>query len=263
MSLEQEDQNLEKTKIIVANWKMYGSYEFAIDYFKTICDAILPNNFLFIICPPYPYIGVGARIIAEHQSEQIVIGAQNVSRFTKLSSTGDISVEILEDCMVKSVIVGHTERRAIGETDDIINKKLKLLQSSEIEPILCIGESEEEYKNGKTEEVLRAQIRGALKDVRKLENLMISYEPVWAIGTGKTPKQEEISNTSKYITDEVEKVCKVENLHVLYGGSVNGDNIAIMLQNNDIDGLMLGGFSRETKKFCEFFENLAKSNWKK
>ena len=263
MVARQENNILEKNKIIVANWKMYGSYEFAIDYFKTICDAILPSNFLFVICPPYPYLGVGARMIAEHQSEQIAIGAQNVSRFTKLSSTGDVSVEMLEDCMVKAVIVGHTERRAIGETNDIINKKLKLLQNSNIAPILCIGENEEEYKNKKTEEVLKSQIRGALKDIRKLENLMIAYEPIWAIGTGKTPTQAEIYDISKYIENEVEKICKVENLYLLYGGSVNEDNIDMMLQNDNIDGLMLGGFSRETKKFCDFFENLAKSNWKK
>jgi len=261
--VETENDFPEKSKIIVANWKMFGSYDFAIDYFKNLCDAILPSNFLFIVCPPFPYIGVGTRIIAEHQNEQVVVGAQNVSRFSKVSSTGEISIEMLEDCMVKAVIIGHSERRAIGETDEVINKKMKLLQSSEIVPILCIGESEQDKTNGKTEETLKNQIKIALKDIKKLENLIIAYEPVWAIGSGKTPTQKELSQISAYIKTEVEKVCKVENLNILYGGSVDSNNISEMLSNDDLDGVILGAFGRDTKAFCDFFENIAKNRWKK
>ena len=263
MVLKSGETNVERRKIVIANWKMFGNYEFALDFFKKICDAILPEDLRFIICPPFPYIGLGGRIIAEHDTEQIIVGAQNVSHFLKTASTGEVNVEMLEDCLAKAVIVGHSERRAMGEDDAVINKKIKNLQGTEIQAILCIGENEEENSEGIKEDVLKRQIKNALKDVKMVENLFIAYEPIWAIGSGKTPTQDEIAETANFIKQEINKVCKVENLFVLYGGSVNQDNLREMLANSDLDGVMIGGFSTQTKEFCEFFENMCKENWKK
>ncbi len=235
---------------------MYGTYDFTIEYFKSLCDLLLDENIKIIVCPPLQFANLGRRILFEHDNTQITIGAQNVSHLTEVASTGEVSVEMLEECDTKAVIVGHSERRAICDNDEYINKKIKNLQSSSICPILCIGENADIRKSGDTEVFLENQIKTALKDIKKLENLVVAYEPIWAIGTGKTPTQDDISSIAKFITKTVNSLCDVRTLNVVYGGSVNDKNLHEMLSNKDISGVLIGSFSLKTKEFCQALENI-------
>ena len=243
-------------KIIVANWKMFGDFDFTIHYFKHLCEEPMDENLRVIICPPYPYINVGCGILFDNEVENICLGAQNVSHLTEQASTGEIDVKILEEIGAKAVIIGHSERREIGETDEIINKKIKTIQNSSLCPILCVGENEGQKENNKTDDAIKQQIECALKDVKKLDCLIIAYEPVWAIGTDEVPNDKEIENIANLIIKTANGCCKINDLYVLYGGSVNGANIKSFLKIKNIDGVLVGRYSTKMHEFCETLKHI-------
>ena len=240
-------------KIIVANWKMFGDFEFTIHYFKHLCDCMLDLNLKVIVCPPVPYINLAQRIITEHENEQICIGAQCVSASDNMSSTGEISAKMLEECGAKIVMVGHSERRKIDETDEIVNRKLAVIAGSSLGAILCVGEDESIKSKGQGAvcDFIKKQLDAALKGIKIDESIMIAYEPIWAIGSGKTPTEEEISIVANTIKEHVDN-----DVRVLYGGSVNESNINKMVSCKAIDGILIGRFSTKTHEFCSALEGL-------
>lgn len=240
-------------KIIIANWKMFGDFEFTIHYFKHLCDCMLDPKLRIVVCPPAPYINLAQRIITEHENEQICIGAQCVSASENVSSTGEISVKMLEECGAKVVMVGHSERRKIDETDEVVNRKLAVLKSSTLGAILCVGENESIKSKGQDAvcEFITKQLDVALKGIKIDDDIMIAYEPIWAIGSGKTPTEEEISMVANTIREHFD-----DGVRVLYGGSINEENINKMVACKAIDGVLIGRFSTATHEFCDALEGL-------
>ena len=240
-------------KILVANWKMFGDFDFTIHYFKHLCDCMLDPNLRIIVCPPVPYINLAHRIITENESEQICVGAQCVSASENISSTGEVSAKMLEECGAKVAIVGHSERRKIDETNDVINGKLAVLAGSALGAILCVGEDESVRSKGQASvcEFIKKQLDVALKGIKIDDGLMIAYEPIWAIGGDKTPTEEEISVVANTIREHLG-----ESVRVLYGGSINENNINKMICCKAIDGVLIGRFSTKTHEFCDALESL-------
>lgn len=240
-------------KIVVANWKMFGDFEFTIHYLKHLCDCMLDPNLRVIVCPPVPYINLAQRIITEHENEQICVGAQCVSASENISSTGEISAKMLEECGAKIAMVGHSERRKIDETDEIVNRKLAVLANSALGTILCVGEDESIKSKGQGAvcEFIKKQLDVALKGIKIDESIMIAYEPIWAIGSGKMPTEEEISVVANTIKEHVG-----DNVRVLYGGSINENNINQMINCGATDGILIGRFSTKTHEFCSALEGL-------
>ena len=240
-------------KIIVANWKMFGDFEFTIHYFKHLCDCVFDPKLRVIVCPPVPYINLAQRIITEHENEQICVGAQCVSASESISSTGEISAKMLEECGAKVVMVGHSERRKIDETDDVVNKKLAVLESSALGAILCVGENENIKLQGRDAvcEFIKNQLDSALKGIKIDESMMIAYEPIWAIGSGNTLTEEEISVVANTIKEHLG-----DGVRILYGGSINESNINKMIACKAIDGILVGRFGTKTHEFCSALEGL-------
>ena len=238
-----------KKKKIIGNWKMNGlsnSYK-EIELLKDNYDS---ESFEVTICPPFTLL---ADFINRFVNTKIKIGSQNSSQFETGAYTGEISVDMLKDIGVNSVLVGHSERRSIyNETDTIIKKKLNLVLLRSLEAILCVGETLDERNNNKTSEVVTKQIIDAITDEQNIHNLSIAYEPLWAIGSGKTPSIEEIIDVHKSIKNTLKKTFGIKNaskVSVLYGGSVNQNNSKEILSLEKVDGVLVGGASL---KFSDF-----------
>ena len=220
---------------LVANWKLNGSREFnhqwALEFFRNFNG----HNFSSLgIAPASLYIDHLKGVIAEHD---IQIGSQNIDLEETGSRTGEISASMIKDLGCAFSIIGHSERRMLfHETNQMICQKLIQANNNSIIPILCIGESVDENKSNITFNVLKKQIIGALKDVNELSSLIIAYEPIWAIGSGKTPNPEEINSAHEMIKDVVQsRFPKIDLESVLYGGSVNFKNASSLFEQKNID----------------------------
>ena len=187
--------------------------------------------------------------LADHE---IKIGSQNIALEETGAFTGEISASMIKDLGCEFSIVGHSERRMLfHETNQMIGQKLIQANNNSVIPILCIGESTEENKSNSTYNVLEQQIIEALKDVNKLNSLIIAYEPIWAIGSGKTPNPEEINSVHEMIKDVVQsRFQKIDLESVLYGGSVNHKNASSLFEQKNIDGALIGGASLDGKEFA-------------
>ena len=235
---------------LVANWKLNGSREFnhqwALEFFRNFNG----HNFSSLgIAPASLYIDHLKSVIAEYD---IKIGSQNIDLEEIGSRTGEISAYMIKDLGCAFSIIGHSERRMLfHETNQMICQKLIQANNNSVIPILCIGESVEENKNNITFNVLKKQIIGALKDVNELSSLIIAYEPIWAIGSGKTPNPEEINSAHEMIKDVVQsRFPKIDLVSVLYGGSVSITNAASLFDQKNIDGALIGGASLDGKEFA-------------
>ena len=248
--------NFSDNKLIIANWKMFGNFEFTKDYFHKISDKYFDNRIRVIVCPPYPYINYGYMLLSQHNNEQVCMGAQDVSSLIKEASTGEINYQMLEEIGAKIALVGHSERRQLFETDEIVNEKIKNLQNSSITAVLCIGETEEINSKGETNQFLSQQIKNALININEIETFFVAYEPVWAIGNNKTPSLDDIEKISSFIRKEVNNICKIDNLKVLYGGSVKQNNMNDIIKLDGVDGVLVGSFSLKTDDFFKTIENL-------
>lgn len=239
--------------LVIGNWKLNGSTEMVKELIMALCNKL--SNFTgcdVVIAPPVVYLN-----LAKHHLgiSNIVLGAQNVDINIAGAFTGEVSASMLKDIGAKYIIIGHSERRTYHkESDDNIVKKFTVLKLTGLIPILCIGESKTENQNGKTESVCARQIDAIINrlGVQALENSVIAYEPIWAIGTGKSAKPTEVQAVHKFIRGYIAKhnVEIAENITILYGGSVNTSNATELFTQLDIDGALVGGASLMADTFA-------------
>jgi len=210
-----------------------------------------------VLCPPFVSL-VAVNMML--QSSSIKLGAQNMYFEAKGAYTGEISPLMLRE-LCEFVILGHSERRwYFGETDEMVKKKIEAALANKLKPILCVGERFEENEAGKTEEVISRQVTAALSGIEPVRDLVVAYEPVWAIGTGKAASGRQAVVTIQFIRDVVTKLWDeniAQNLRVLYGGSVTGANIAEFISHPEIDGALVGGASLKAEEFVGIVETTA------
>lgn len=236
-----------KYMYFIANWKMYGNLQSLNTLSKVIkfskSKEIRKGRLIY--CPPYTLI---SSFLKKFQNCLIDIGAQNCHESDNFGPhTGFINAKMLKNVGVNYVIIGHSENREKGETDKIINQKIRSAIKAKLKVIFCIGETLKQKKNGKTKSVLQKQIKFGLDKVNKKTNLFIAYEPVWSIGTGKIPKMKDLKQTVKFIKNQFKfKIPKI-----LYGGSVNPQNIKDLREIKELDGFLIGGASQNPKKFID------------
>ncbi len=228
-------------KIIAANWKMNGSDELM----KEFSQLTRAKRNDIIICPPFTLLDSAKTLLPNF----IKIGAQNCSEEEKGAFTGEISASMLQEKSVSHVLIGHSERRTLfKETDDMIFKKVKAAIKSKLTPIVCIGETLSEKEANKTLQVLDSQINGSLAKIEPNKQVIVAYEPVWAIGTGLTPDENEIKETHQYIKTKLNQHFSTD-IPILYGGSANSENCSQIISIDNVGGLLVGGASLKKHDF--------------
>ena len=235
---------------LVANWKLNGSKEFNHQWALEFLRNFNGNNFSILgIAPASLYIDHLKTILTDYDIE---IGSQNIDLEETGARTGEISASMIKDLGCAFSIIGHSERRMLfHETNQMICQKLIQADNNSVIPILCIGESAEENQSNNTFNVLEQQIIEALENANELCPLIIAYEPVWAIGSGKTPKPEEINSVHEMIKDVVQsRFPKIGLESVLYGGSVNFKNASSLFEQKNVDGALIGGASLDGREFA-------------
>ena len=239
--------------IIAGNWKMNKTPkegQFFIE--KMIGELGAHENTNVIVCPPF----TGLSILPK--SSKYKLGAQNCYFEDLGAYTGEISAEMLIDCDVKYVILGHSERRTIfGEDDVSIGKKVSKVIVSGITPILCIGETIEQLNDGIAKETLFAQLKKGLKHINNIENIIIAYEPVWAIGTGLTASVEKVREMHLFIRKTIAEIYSEKEsdiVPILYGGSVNINNAEELINVENVNGFLIGGASLDVEKFVNIIK---------
>lgn len=239
--------------LIAGNWKMNLTSAESVKLVKELKEKVKDvTGTDILVCPSFTSLKKVSSLL---KKSNIELGAQNVYCEEKGAFTGEVSAAMIKEVGCRYVIIGHSERRHIlKENDDLINKKIKVSLKNKLRPILCVGETLEERESGKTSEIVVGQIKNGLKDITKdeMHKIVIAYEPLWAIGTGKnaTPEQAQeihvlIRNTVKEIFDD--KVCA--EIRILCGGSVKPDNIKDLMMQSDIDGALVGGASLKAEDF--------------
>ena len=243
-----------RKKLIAANWKMYKTPDQARDFFRDFLPLVKGHDRdEIVICPTYLCIDVALN--AAHGSN-VAVGAQDVHWEKEGAFTGEINASMLVAVGTTHVIIGHSERRQhFGETDDTVNLKLKSSLESGLTPIVCVGEVLEEREAGLTDDVLRRQCLRAFHAIsaRKAAKLVVAYEPVWAIGTGKTATPQMASDAHAIIRGEAAKAFGQEFadcLRILYGGSVKPENAPALMSEEEIDGALVGGASLDPRSFA-------------
>ena len=236
--------------MVVGNWKMNCTKEESVSLARAIRQELgEPKSGTVAIAPPFTSL---AHVYEEIKDSPIKLCAQNLFHEDRGAFTGEISPLMLLDCGCSYVIVGHSERRRLfGETDDVVNRKVKKALASGLKPILCVGETVEERERQVTEFVVGMQLRAGLYGVEAIRDVTIAYEPVWAIGTGKNATPAEAQEVQRFIReiliDAYGEACL--RTRILYGGSVTEKNIAELAQMEDIDGVLVGGASLKTESF--------------
>ena len=247
---------LPRKKFVAGNWKMNMTSSEVAPYLEVFRQETYQiNNVDLAIIPPFTALAKASEILGGTQ--RIRLGAQNMSPEAKGAYTGEISATMLRDLFVRYVLVGHSERRRLfGETDELVHRKVITALKSELRPILCIGETLEERQAGQEKEVLEAQLQGALHGLtpEELEEIIIAYEPVWAIGTGLTATPEQAQEAHQFIRGFLKTSAGPEiagKTRILYGGSVTAENAGELLSQEDIDGALVGGASLDPRSFAE------------
>ncbi len=237
---------------IAANWKMHMTVSEAVALAQDLVAKLGKSKERVMIAPPFTALAAVAQVI---RGSSLVLGAQNMGPETKGAHTGEISPLMLKDLGVKAVILGHSERRhSYLETDELINRKVLLALEQELQPILCVGETLAEREAGKLEAVVGGQVREGLKGVSAaaLATVTIAYEPVWAIGTGKTATPEDADAVHGYIRIVLTSLygeAAAKAMVIQYGGSVKADNAAELMAKPNIDGALVGGASLKAETF--------------
>lgn len=241
---------------LIANWKLNGSKFLNDEWLKAFNEHYQGSKTSHIgIAPPSIFLN---DLIRHPENQAIAIGSQNIDCFISGARSGEISSTMVQDSGGIFAIVGHSERRILfNETNVEIAKKLDLASESLLIPVLCVGESEADKQQDKTRNILEEQIIHALTNTTKLKSLIIAYEPVWAIGTGKTPEPKEINSIHEMIKDIVQSLFSELELNaVLYGGSVNIGNAAAIFEEKEIDGALVGGASLNGRDFANLANTL-------
>lgn len=243
-----------RKKVMAANWKMYKTPDDTRAFFRDFLPLVARHDRdEIVICPPYTDVDAA---IASTRGSNVAIGVQNVHWKADGAYTGEISAPMLLCLGVTHVIVGHSERRQyFGETDDTVNLRLKTALESGLSAICCVGEVLEEREAGLTDDVLRRQCLRAFHAIsaKKAAKLVVAYEPVWAIGTGKTATPELAAEAHAVIRSEAGEVFGAEfaaGLRILYGGSVKPENVSSLMAQEEIDGALVGGASLDPKSFA-------------
>ncbi len=237
--------------IIAGNWKMNKTPAEGAKLVEELMPLVKDADCDVVVCVPATDIyAVGAAL----KGSNVHLGAQNVHFAENGAYTGEISADMLLELGVEYVIIGHSERRQyFGETDETVNKRTLTALNKGLTPIVCVGETLEERETGKTEEVLSRQLINGLKDVEDLTKLVVAYEPVWAIGTGKTATAEQANETIGYIRKVLaENFCAkcAEQVRIQYGGSMKGSNAKELMAQPEIDGGLIGGASLKAADFA-------------
>lgn len=244
-----------RENIIVGNWKMNKNNKETEEFFELVDPVAKSSKGIYGVGVPFTDLRT-----ALNDAENLIVAAENVHFEDSGAYTGEVSVPMLEELGVKYVIIGHSERRQMfGDTDETVNKKAKRLLEAGMTPILCIGETEEQYDAGQTKDVIKTQLNGSLADIpaEEYENIVIAYEPIWAIGTGKNASVEIAEESCKAVRDVVRDMVgdeAAEKVRIQYGGSVKPENIVEYMAQPDIDGALIGGASLKPDSFIEIIE---------
>ncbi len=248
-----------RKQLIAGNWKMNGT----IEETKTLIDGLLAGSYDdniadMVICPPFTALTTAGKML---QESKIAVGAQDMSVHSNGAYTAEISSGMLLTVGVSFVILGHSERRQYhAETNQLVNAKAKVAIDAGLTPIICVGETLEDRESGNTETVIGQQIDGTLSEFSAdlLSKSVIAYEPVWAIGTGKTAPPEMAQEVHRFIRDRIAGIDKnaAEKIQILYGGSVKPDNAKSLLSQPDIDGALVGGAALKADDFLKIINSL-------
>ena len=243
-----------KYRYFVANWKMFGNIKTIKSINKVIRISKLRKfrRAKIIYCPPYTLID---SFIKKLKKTNINVGAQNCHQ-SNLDGpfTGSINSKMIKNLGCKYVIIGHSENRINGDSDKIINIKIKSCLSNNLKVFFCIGENLKQKRDKKTKMILLNQITKGLSKIKNIKNLFIAYEPVWSIGTGSILKNSELTENILYIKKLIKKKFKNKDIKILYGGSVNPRNIKNLSEIDQIDGFLIGGASQNSNKFIDIIK---------
>lgn len=239
--------------IIAGNWKMHKTIAEALEFVNEVKDRVNNDKVEAVICAPFTLL---KDLKQATKGTNIKIGAQNMHFEEQGAFTGEISPLMLKELDMDYVVIGHSERRQyFNETDETVNKKVLKALEVGIDPILCVGETLEEREAGNTKDVCKVQVEKALENVSKedLAKVVIAYEPVWAIGTGKTATSEDANDVIAYIREVVANLYGelANEVRIQYGGSVKPSNVAEIMNQSDIDGALVGGASLEANDYVE------------
>lgn len=237
--------------LIVGNWKMHGLVADAQDYIAEItalCQRQPLPHVALALCPPYPHLSL---LLALLRDASVSVGAQDCHTVEQGAHTGDVSAAMLADLGCAYAIVGHSERRQnYGEADALVQAKARAAQAQGLIPIVCIGETLAEREANQTLAVLERQLRGSIPAGSLPENLVVAYEPVWAIGTGKVAQPEQVAEAHAHIRKVLISLDpELADVKILYGGSVKPDNAAVLMATRDVDGALVGGASLNPAHF--------------
>jgi triosephosphate isomerase len=244
-----------RRKVIAGNWKMYKNVDESAMLISELKDRLkdLSDTVEVIFCPPFTSLGIASQLL---RASRLKLGAQNMHSQDDGAYTGEISGRMLKFIGCEYVILGHSERRThFNESDEIINRKVKKALASELKPIVCVGETLDERERGLTEVVVTKQVRAVLDGIAlvNIRLLVIAYEPVWAIGTGKNATPQQANDVHKLIRGLVSKMYNHsagDGLIIQYGGSVKPENAVDLLSQPDIDGALVGGASLKAESFA-------------
>lgn len=245
-----------RKKIIAANWKMNMTCSEAESYLQSFLLELGEENRVdTVLIPPFTALAKVSESLSKTQN--VKLGAQNMSAEKGGAFTGEISAAMLRELFVRFVVLGHSERRTLyGETDAVVNKKVRAALDATLKPIVCIGETLAERDANKVEEVLATQLKGSLAGLtfKELGDLVLAYEPVWAIGTGRTATPEQAQQAHAFIRKTIAEMsdeATAEKIRIQYGGSVKPENTKALMSQPDIDGALVGGASLDPRAFAE------------
>lgn len=239
--------------IIAGNWKMHKTIKEALEFVNEVKDKFNSDKVEAVICAPFTLL---KDLKEATKGTNIKIGAQNMHFEEKGAFTGEVSPLMLKEIDMDYVVIGHSERRQyFNETDETVNKKVLKALEVEIDPILCVGETLEQREAGKTKDVCKVQVEKALENVLKddLAKVVVAYEPIWAIGTGKTATAEDANDVISYIREVIKGLYGelANEVRIQYGGSVKPSNVAEIMGQSDIDGALVGGASLASNDYLD------------
>jgi triosephosphate isomerase len=246
-------------KYFIGNWKMFGVPK-SLNILNKINSFNSKDNnrnkYRVIITPPYTLIESYSKFF---KNKKISIGSQNCYQKDQFSSnTACVSPYMLKSVGAKYTLIGHSDNRSEGDTDIMLKAKVEFAQKNNLKVVYCIGENKSEKKNKKTLSVLKRQLINVLDKKFNKNNIIVAYEPIWSIGTGKIPTAQELQKTTVHIKKVLKNLFKKNSPAVLYGGSVDGYNVGMFKQIKEIDGFLIGGASKSSKKFIDIIKNYYK-----
>lgn len=241
-----------RTPLVAGNWKMHGSRHANGELVRALVAGVRTGlSCEVLVCPPFVYL---PDVIAEAGDAPLAVGAQNLSHEASGAFTGEVSGAMLADCGVSHVLVGHSERRALyGEGDALVAAKFLAAEAAGLVPVLCVGETLEEREAGRTESVVSRQLDAVISaaGISALSRGVLAYEPVWAIGTGRTATPEQAQAVHAFLRGKIASIDAriADSLRILYGGSVKAENAATLFSQPDVDGGLVGGASLKAEEF--------------